>query len=283
MSIAPEDRAVALADALADLVDFLAEHGLADRVAFTELHNEVQAGHLADGLDGDTVVALRPRLERGIARFKQRHANRPVTANYAGVPVGSMRGIPRTVDVAVFHPYVYGVLDELLAEFALRDTTRPFPQARAHGELLRPGAPDLDDWLPPEENRRRLDATIVGKREVYVHDWCDPGKWDAWLYDRYATHRIAMRQQLTTWIAAAADWAAETGVPLVFGEGWIGYTPLHSTFEEGPVGAAFCRTAAAEAAKVGAWGSVVCSNAAPHHPMWQDINLQRECNALLSG
>jgi hypothetical protein len=283
MSIAPEDRAVALADALADLVDFLAEHGLDDRVVFTELHNEVQAGHLTDGLDGDTVVALRPRLERGIARFKQRHPNRLVTANYAGVPVGSMRGIPRTVDVAVFHPYVYGVLDELVDEFALRDTTRPFPQARAHAELLRPGAPDLDGWLPPEENRKRLDATIVGRREVYVHDWCDPGKWDAWLYDRYATHRTTMRQQLTTWIAAAADWAAETGVPLVFGEGWIGYTPLHGTFEEGPVGAAFCRTAAAEAVRVGAWGSVVCSNAAPHHPMWQDINLQRECNALLSG
>jgi hypothetical protein len=90
-----------------------------------------------------------------------------------------------------------------------------------------------------------------------------------------------MRRQLTTWIDAAADWAAETGVPLVFGEGWIGYTPLHGTFEEGPVGAAFCRTAAEEAARVDAWGSVVCSNAAPHHPMWQDITLQRDCNAVL--
>ena len=76
--------------------------------------------------------------------------------------------------------------------------------------------------------------------------------------------------------------AADAGVPLVFGEGWIGYTPLHGTFEEGPVGAAFCRAAAAEAARVGAWGSVVCSNAAPHHPMWQDITLQRECNALIT-
>ncbi|MEU4767625.1 cellulase-like family protein [Actinosynnema sp. NPDC023794] len=283
MAIDPEDRAVALADALADLVDFLASHGLDDRVAFTELHNEVQAGHLADGLDGDHVVALRPRLERGIARFKQRHPDRRVTVNYAQVPVGSLRGIPRSVDVAVFHPYVYGVLDELLDEFALRDPARPFPQERARRELLRPDAPDFADWQPPRDQRWRLDATIVGRREVYVHDWCDPGKWDAWLYDRYATHRTAMRRQLTTWIDAAADWAAETGVPLVFGEGWIGYTPLHGTFEEGPVGAAFCRTAATEAARVGAWGSVVCSNAAPHHPMWQDVTLQRECNALLRG
>lgn len=282
-SIDPEERATALADALADLVDLLVEHGLDDRVVFTELHNEVQAGGLAEGLAGDPVVALRPRLERGLARFKGRHPDRLVTVNYATVPVGSMRGVPRTADVAVFHPYVYGVLDELLDVFALRDPRRPFPQERARRELLRPDAPDLADWSPPAEQRWRLDATVVGAREVYVHDWCDPGKWDAWLYDRYATHRLAMRRQLTTWISAAADWAAETGVPLVFGEGWVGYTPLHASFEEGPVGASFCRLATTEAARVGAWGSVVCSNAAPHHPMWADITLQRECNDLLGG
>lgn len=284
-AIPPERRAEALAEAMADLIDFLAAHdGLDERIAFTELHNEVQAGRLTDGLTGpDPVVALRPRLERGLARFRARHPDRPVTVNYAEVPVGSLRGVPRDIDVAVFHPYVYGVLDELIDAFALRDPERPFPQERAARELLRPDAPPLADWLPPEADRWRLEATLVGRREVYVHDWCDPGAWDAWLYTRYAEHRHAMEQRLDTWVAAAADWAADTGVPLVFGEGWIGYTPLHGTFEEGPVGAAFCRRAATAAARVGARGSVVCSNAAPHHPMWRDVALQRECHALLRG
>ncbi|GAB2604693.1 hypothetical protein GCM10027168_42040 [Streptomyces capparidis] len=283
MAVDPEWRPWALADALADLIDFLAAHGgLDDRVAFTELHNEVQAGFLTEGLGGDTVVALRPRLERGLARFRERHPEHMVTVNYAQVPVGSLRGVPRGIDVAVFHPYVHGVLDELMDAFALRAPARPFPQQRAERELLRPGAPRLEDWAPPAENHWRLDATVVGRREVYVHDWCHPGRWDAWLYDRHAVHRSAMRQKLTTWIAAAADWAAGAGVPLVFGEGWIGYTPLHGTFEEGPVGAAFCRLAATESARAGAWGAVVCSNAAPHHPMWNDIALQQECNALLT-
>ncbi|APU16476.1 MULTISPECIES: cellulase-like family protein [Actinoalloteichus] len=279
-AVDPEDRAEALADALADLVDFLAEHGLDDRIAFTELHNEVQAGHLADGLDTavDRVVALRPRLERGIARFRRRHPDRPVTVNYAEVPVGSLRGIPRDIDIAVFHPYVYGVLDEMLEVFALRDAARPFPQERARRELLRPGAPGLADWAPPEADRWRQEATVVGDREVYLHDWCDPVAFDAWLYERYAVHRLAMEQRLTTWIAAAADWAAERGIPLVFGEGWIGYTPLYGTFEEGPIGANFCRRAVAESVRVGALGTVVCSNAAPQHPMWADVALQRECN-----
>ncbi|MFG3388783.1 cellulase-like family protein [Streptomyces rochei] len=285
MAIDPEDRAEALADALADLIDFLAAHdGLDDRVAFTELHNEVQAGRLTDRLTGDdTVAALTPRLERGLSRFRARHPGRPVTVNYAQVPVGSLHALPAGMDVAVFHPYLYGVLDELLDTFALRDASRPFPQERARRELLREDAPEPAEWAPPEADRWRTEATVVGPREVYVHDWCDARAWDAWLYERYATHRPAMEQKLTDWIAVAADWAAMRRIPLVFGEGWIGYTPLHGTFEEGPVGAAWCRRAVAEAARRGAWGAVVCSNAAPHHPMWQDVALQRECNALLRG
>ena len=66
MGIDPDRRAEAQAAALAELIDFLAEHDLDDRVAFTEIHNEVQVGHLADGLPNqleERIVALRPRLE----------------------------------------------------------------------------------------------------------------------------------------------------------------------------------------------------------------------------
>ena len=45
MGIDPDRRAEAQAAALAELIDFLAEHDLDDRVAFTEIHNEVQVGH----------------------------------------------------------------------------------------------------------------------------------------------------------------------------------------------------------------------------------------------
>lgn len=31
-------------------------------------------------------------------------------------------------------------------------------------------------------------------------------------------------------------WAKQNGVPVIVGEGYIGYTPLYATFEEGPVG-----------------------------------------------
>lgn len=272
-AVPPPERTVVLADAHADLIDLLREHGLDGVVAFVELHNEVQFSGLHHG---EGIVGLRPSMERGIDRFKQRHPAVPVTVNYARVPVEQMRGMPRNADVAVFHPYVYGVLDQLVSDFALRDPGRPYPQERAFTELLRDGAPKLEDWRPPQS--WKTDATVVPHREIYTHDWCDPAKWDRWLYDRYGEHRRAMRQTLDTWLDVAADHAAGRSIPLVFGEGWVGYTPLHASFEEGPVGAEICEHAVRRARRLDAWGTVVCSNAAPHHPMWNDLPLQRRLN-----
>lgn len=290
MAIDPEQRAERLVDSLADMVDFLAEHDLDDRIAFTEVHNEVQSGHLTDGLTTRTagdpdqlVLALKPRLERAVDRFHERHHDLLCAVNYGGVPIGVMRGIPDNVDVLVTHPYVYGVLDEFEATFGLRGPIDAFPQEHAAQTFLLAAAPPIAEWTVRDADRWKLDATIISKGEVYAHDWGDAQAIDRWLYDHYGEHRLEMETRLRAWISVAADWATARSIPVVFGEGWVGYTPLESTFEGGPVGAEFCRLAAREAARVNAWGSIVCSNAAPHHPMWDDIDLQQECNALFTA
>lgn len=289
-AVPAEERLERLAKAHAALLDFAEEHGYGDRIAFTELHNEVASGHLADDLDIDwrrdndaTVVALRPRLERGIARFHELKPHRPVTVNYAYVPVGAMRAIPAEIDVLVLHPYIYGVLDETTAAFDLRGSLEDFPRERvAATGILKHEAPPATDWVLPEEVAWKHEATIVGRPEIFLHDWTDAEAFDRFLYERYQVHRISMERVLRTWLDVAADHALGRGIPLVFGEGWIGYTPLHGNFEQGPVGAQFCRFAASESRRVGARGTIVCSNAAPHHPMWSDIALQRECNELFT-
>jgi hypothetical protein len=280
LQIDPEDRAARQGTALADLVDFLADHDLDDRIAFTEIHNEVQVGHLTDGLDAkdrtEAVVLLRPRLERGLRAFRARHPDRPVTVNYAGVPVAAMRGIPEEIDVLVTHPYVYGVLGAFVEEFGLRAPAEDFDQAKADREVLLRGAPKIAEWVP--EHEWRLQATIVARPEIYVHDWGDAEAIDRWLYRHYGAWEQAMTATLRIWLDVARDWATAHGVPLVFGEGWIGYTPRDGRFEEGPVGAEFCRLAVQESIRVGARGTIVCSNAAPQHAMWADIALQQQCN-----
>lgn len=284
-AVDPERRAEVLADAHADLIDLLVAEGLDDRVAFTELHNEVNIGYLIAGLPGgrdQAVLELRPRLERGLARFRERHPDAMCTVNYGGVPHGQMRGIPDGVDVLVVHPYVYGVLGELVDGLRLRGPLADFDAAAA-APLLLPGAPPATDWVLPAADAWKGDASIMEQGEIYLHDWADASAVDRWLYDHYGEHRLAMAQKITTWLEVAADWAASHGVPLVLGEGWVGYTPLEGTFEEGPVGAQICRDAVSSARALGAWGTVVCSNAAPHHPMWDDVDLQQGCNRLFTA
>jgi hypothetical protein len=283
ISIDPEDRAEAQAVAQAGLVDFVTAHGLADRIAFVEVHNEVQAGHLGEGIAGtrdEITVGLRPRLERAVTRFHELQPTVPVTVNYAQVPVAGMRGIPENIDVLVTHPYVYGVLAAFISEYGLRGPVAEFDQDKAR-EILLPDAPPLSEWGPDAAWRNR--ATIICAPEIYVHDNGDAEAIDRWLYRHYGAWEQAMYDRLTLWLDVARDWAIVHGVPLVFGEGWIGYTPRDGRFEEGPLGAEFCRRAIDESIRVGAWGTIVCSNAAPQHAMWADIALQQQCNRAFSS
>jgi hypothetical protein len=172
------------------------------------------------------------------------------------------------------------VLDEFESTFGLRHPIDEFDVAAARRAFLLPDAPEPAEWTLPEADRWRLTATIIAKGEIYAHDWGDAQAIDRWLYEHYGAHAAEMTTKLRLWLDAAADLAAARGVPLVFGEGWVGYTPLEGDFEEGPVGAEFCRVAVRESLRVGARGTIVCSNAAPQHPMWGDVALQRECNEL---
>ncbi|MGC3992563.1 MAG: cellulase-like family protein [Propionicimonas sp.] len=279
MAIGPDDRPEAQAVALAAMVDFLGDHGVADRIAFVEVHNEVQVCHLADDLPGtplEKVVGLRPRLERAVDTFHRLQPEVPVTVNYAGVPLGAMRGVPENIDVLVTHPYVYGVLDAFIDTYGLRRPPEQFDQDLADAEILLPGSPRIAEWGPDEAWRR--EATIVSDAEIYVHDSGDAEAIDRWLYRNYPAWEQQMLTKLGLWLDTARDWALAHHVPLVFGEGWIGYTPRDGRFEEGPVGAEFCRRAIDESLRVGARGTIVCSNAAPQHAMWADIALQQQCN-----
>jgi hypothetical protein len=84
-----------------------------------------------------------------------------------------------------------------------------------------------------------------------------------------------MHREVESRVVAVAAWGRRQQVPVVIGEGWVGYTPLHGTFEEGPIGRRIAETGIRTAAREGIWGITPCSNAAPHHPLWQDAAWQR--------
>ena len=118
---------------------------------------------------------------------------------------------------------------------------------------------------------------------IYGYDWLDPDAWDGWLDEHYGPYGQVMRREIESRVIAVAEWARWRRVPVLIGEGWVGYTPLHGSFEEGETGRALAEHGISTALEHGVWGVVLCSNAAPHHPMWALRDWQRAQNLRITG
>lgn len=280
MAIPPTARFLALAHAMGKLISFLKDHELADRIAYAELHNEVDLTRLsAVAQPGENnFAAQKPYLEEAMVKLREMHPDILMTVCYGIPPISHMRYLADNVQVGHFHLYIYGVLGQLIEELGQWTSAEPFPNDLLRS-MLRADAPSFHEWKPQSGEEWRLKATGIGQRLAYIHDWIVPDKWDLWLYDHYGAHREAMRQGIKLRLEVAADWAEQHHVPAVLGEGYVGYTPLHTNFEEGPVGKDLAEYAIETCLELGFWGIILCSNAAPHHPFWQDVTWQQRMNA----
>lgn len=277
--VSPKERLEVMTRAMGDLVQFLKDNEIAHRIAYAELHNEVDLSKLAEvaSQGEDPVAAQKPYLEHALEGLRSRHPDILSTACYAYPrPYRLREDLVHNLQVAHFHVYVYGVLGRLFDEAGLsKDYEGPFPNELAKS-LLRDNAPPFEEWEPDEQ--WRLEATGVSRRLFYLHDWVDPERWDLFLYEHYHLYRESMRKEITSLLEAYANFAQEMDVPAVIGEGWVGYTPLLAGFEEGPVGKDICEFAVEECMRLGYWGTVLCSNCAPHHPFWADAGWQWKIN-----
>jgi hypothetical protein len=289
LAIPPGERFLALANAHSRLIDLLEERGLADRIAYVELHNEVEYSRLAEVAKPgqDYTTAEKPYLETAIAWLRQRHPKYLFTCAFGEQVPHRMHMLPDNVQVAHHHIYIYGVLAELERSVGLEPEFEPVPTGAPEAALaagfppdaaramLRPGAPAFSEWQLPAGNEWKLEGNFLDTRLFYLHDWVDPDKWDLWLYEHYHLYRESMREGMRARLEAIADWAAERAVPAVIGEGWLGYTPLYADFEDGPVGKNICEYGIERALELGFWGVILGSNAAPHHPHWNDVSWQQ--------
>jgi hypothetical protein len=263
-----EDRYAALARAFDAMLAELDSHGYSDLVAFTELHNEIDFSVLPAAAHGGA---------EALDWLRCRHPDTLVTLSYGKPPHLAMHSLPDTFDVAQFHIYSYGVLDALQTLLDIRsEGTQGFPNALL-SSMLKPGAPSVADY--GRAAAWKFDATVITDQMVYGYDWIDADKWDLWLYNAYGDYREVMHREIESRVTAVAAWARAQRIPTVVGEGWVGYTPLAGTFEEGPVGRDLAEHGIRTALAQGVWGVVLCSNAAPHHPMWENVDWQRRMNA----
>ncbi len=281
------ERAEVMAEALSDLLGFLTEHGLDDRVAYVEVHNEVDNCSLVPGDGGTHYSRLRGPLGRAVELLRARHPGIPVTYSLGEPWPLELDELPEQAQIAHFHFYVYGVLGALYQAVGLGHGTEQAPPTATWptpelARMLRPDAPAFADYQPDEP--WRLAATGIPRELFYAHDWVDPDRWDLWLYENYLPHREAMRQTLALWVDSVAGFARRRGIPAVLGEGVVGYTPLLTRFEEDAVGKDLAEFVVDRCLEAGFKGVVLTSNAAPHHPMWNtDQDWMRRVNARITA
>ncbi|MBB6636138.1 cellulase-like family protein [Cohnella thailandensis] len=288
-SIPPEKRFMAIARSMDQLIRFVKAAGYGDRIVYAELHNEVEFGQLtavgtARGIaENDTpglVEAMQPFIEEAVGYLRESHPDILMTASYTLNEAYPKAYLARNMQVGHFHLYIKGVLNELMANAGLNDESVPFPNAFVQS-LLREEAPPFEQWTLPPGQEWRMEGNPVGMKLIYLHDWADPDKWDLFLYDRYSDHKLAMLQKADDRFEEVDVWNRHDGLPIVIGEGYVGYTPLHAGFEEGPVGKFIAEYCLRKGMKLGFWGMTLCSNCAPHHPFWNDVCWQRKWNRFI--
>jgi len=262
------ERYRVLAQAWDRMIDWLTEEGHRERIALVELHNEV---------DFSILPALGEGGAHEVRWLRERHPDLLVTASYGKPPHLDMHSLPAGLGAAQFHVYSYGVLDALQQRIDIRsEGSEGFPNAELRA-LLRDDAPSVAEYGRAADWKFR--ATVITDQMVYGYDWIDPQRWDAWLIEHYPPYEHVMLREIASRTIAIARWARWQGVPAIVGEGWVGYTPLHGDFEEGEIGRALAEHGVRTALEHGVWGVVLCSNAAPHHPMWKLRDWQRALNA----
>lgn len=273
------DRFDALARAFDRMLDWLSERDRLDRVAYVELHNEVDVSRF----DTDTFRGgprlHRERIESGVAWLRARHPETLVTVAYGRPPITRLAEVPDNLQVAHIHLYPYGVLGALNRTLGLDEGD----SLRTTGipDLFPPDAPPVTTHRPDQD--WRLFAGVVSPELAYVFDYADPVRYDQWLYAHYLQWRQETRTRITLWLECTAQWARSLNAPVVVGEGYLGYTPLRSTFEDGPVGKEVTEYAVREANRLNVWGLVVSSNCAPQHPAWADVAWQRIATDVIRG
>lgn len=294
----PAQRCNRMAATLSQLVGFLEAHGLADRIAYVELHNEVDQSRLIEGYapGTPTIVALKPLVEAAVAWLRSAHPGILFSASYAEPSLDRMDSLADGLDVAHFHVYELGVIRDLeqavgmdevfqAQPLAGRDVawSRPFPN-EASRAIMRHDAPPFASWRLPAGNEWKLDANFLDLRSFYIHDWADRARFDAWVREREPAKRRAMRAGVRKRLEAMSAWATNQNIPAVIGEGWDGYPPQGSRLELEPAGRAHNDAAIELALELGFWGVMLSSMFNPTAPEWADVAWQRSWNErLLAG
>ena len=248
-----------LAEVYDRLLTDVRDRGWIDRVAFVEVHNEI---NWSPGTDAEK----RERTEAAIAFLKSRHSDVLVCGDYAWLEEPILPGNTDLIDHHVYAsktalgrffcrgdwPIERGPnLDDEFLKWVLRPNPEPWPNflARANvNAFLHPA------WLC----------------RTWLYSNLDNYRFDYWCFREFGREVDEVVAGVEEKIRHGARLARDRGVPVVVDEGYNLYPPLRSRFEESAAGRWICEQAVHAAIAEGYWGILPTGYFTPDEPAWTE-------------
>lgn len=258
--IPAERRFTHLAEHHDRLLGILEKRGLAEHVAFVEVHNEPE---FSDFPKGPEAKGLH---EEAIAMLRTRHPDILFSGDFAAhdytiIPDNSQ----------VFDQHIYAGADfyfqELYGKTVLSPQFDPHnPRAlEALRRVLRDKPAPWDEFMRPAANMRAFWRPIM-----WLYENLDNDRWDAWVAEQFAAWKDSIWETARRRFAEDAHEAARRGLPLVFDEGGFFYPPRLSRFELSPAGLALLDYLADLAIEHDYWGFMPGTYCGPEHLTWHE-------------
>lgn len=292
LSVPGKERFMYLARQCDRLLQAIKQHGLEKRIAYVEIHNELQSvWHSADM--EPRYPELREDVEEGLEFLQERHPDILFTDDYQ-VDIPEDRAFDYNTALAFLdkfasnaqlldhHLYVLGLQWALYQEAGVRPLIGPDQDAameRVEREnefllwLLKPGSPNWRefsqhftcDWF---RNWRPL---------IYLYQNMDVEKYDYWMFRHYPEWEERMRTYWKNYIQVLSHNARQRNLPIVCDEGYIFWPPMHSVFETSAVGKSNFDFIVDQMLEASYWGIMISTYTFPGQPLWdQEVGWLRK-------
>ena len=259
-------------------------HGLADRIAYVELHNEIE--NIAPGGFPGGRPGLRAAVGKALAFLRTQHPDllftddhQVDTAEHGFDYAVARRSLDKfAANAQLLDHHLYAWSCSLQFDLIRRVMTHPIPVALQDEVVPRQLRENKllrwlirSDALPWEEHCRHwgCDWFAVWRPLMYLYQYLDVDRYDYWMFRHYPEFEERMRAFWRGHVSLFGEEAARRGVPAVCDEGYVMWPPTHSAFEPSAVGRANFDFIVDHMLEAGYWGIMVSTYAFPGQPLWE--------------
>jgi hypothetical protein len=280
-SVPLNERLMFVARQYETLLHDLKAEGLLDRIAYVEIHNEIDYAKVYEQSG-----QLKELMENAMKYLQERFPELLICSDRNS---GSMddcysfdyqaterftNGFAHNEQIIDHHLYVGGVQNALLEKAGLSfpvgdndEIDEKMNDIEQNNQFLRGLL--KSGYEPWDSYKNHFEYKTAWRKLFYFYENVDIDKYDYWMFMNYPKFEQAMKNFWKNSIQHLYDYARERNLPLVCDEGYVFWPPMHSQFEISACGKDFHEYIINLMIKFEYWGIMICTYAFPSQPLWE--------------